>query len=473
MRRGTPAAQGSTEDGLPAPQRLRAILVLLLGITVSVLDTTLMNLALPDIARDMNASASQSIWVVNAYQIAALTLLLPLANVGDLLGHRRVYLAGMALFSLASLAAILAPNLGTLILARTLQGIGAAGIMSVNTALVRHVYPTSLLGRGIALNSMVVATASVAGPPMAALVLSMGSWPWLLAINLPLGLLVLMLGSQVLPSGDTATYSGAQIAPLDVILNILMFALIFVGVDRLGMTSGSDGPPARDGWMLLVAGVFVGTFYIHRQRKLTAPLFPVDLLRLPVFALSMGSSVGAFCAQMLAFVSLPFLLLESYAFTHWKTGLLISAWPLAIVAVAPLAGRLIGRIPAGVLGGIGMVMMSIGLALLAMLPSSPTDIDVAWRMALCGLGFGLFQSPNNHTIVTSSPRHRSGAAGGMIGTARLSGQTLGAILVAYIFSIWHPHANAQGPIIALSVGAVCALVASVCSVLRVRTASSS
>ncbi len=466
MRRGT------TEDGLPAPERLRAIIVLLLGITVSVLDATLMNLALPDIARDLNASASESIWVVNAYQIAALTLLLPLANLGDLLGHRRVYLAGMALFSLASLAAILAPNLGSLIFARALQGIGAAGIMSVNTALVRHVYPTSLLGRGIALNSMVVATASVAGPPLAALVLSVASWPWLLAINVPLGILVLILGSQVLPPDNVATHSGARIAPLDVILNILMFALIFVGVDRLGMTSGSEGPAARDGWMLLTAGVFVGAFYIHRQRKLTTPLFPVDLLRLPVFALSMGSSVGAFCAQMLAFVSLPFLLLESYAFTHWKTGLLISAWPLAIVAVAPLAGRLIGRIPAGLLGGIGMVMMSIGLALMAMLPSSPTDLDVAWRMALCGLGFGLFQSPNNHTIVSSSPRHRSGAAGGMIGTARLSGQTLGAILVAYIFSIWHPHESAQGPIIALSAGAVCALMASVCSVLRVRTSSS-
>lgn len=468
MRSGAPAAHGNLEDGLPAPQRLRAILVLLLGITVSVLDTTLLNLALPDIARDMNASAAQSIWVVNAYQIAALTLLLPLANLGDLLGYRRVYLAGIALFSLASLGAILAPTLSTLILARTLQGIGAAGLMSVSTALVRQVYPAALLGRGVALNSMVVATASVAGPSLAAAILSVASWPWLLAINLPLGMLVLTLGWRVLPSNQTAASSAARIAPLDVVLNILMFALIFVGVDRLGMAGGGDGPLPRDGMMLLITGVLVGVFYIQRQRKLIAPLFPVDLLRLPIFALSMGSSVSAFCAQMLAFVALPFLLLESYGFTHWKTGLLISAWPLAIVVVAPIAGRLIGHIPAGLLGGIGMVLMSIGLALLALLPGTPTDVDVAWRMALCGFGFGLFQSPNNHTIVTTSPRHRSGAAGGMIGTARLSGQTLGAILVAYIFSIWHPHENAQGPIIALSVGAFCALVASVCSVLRVR-----
>ena len=169
MSRAVPAASSPAgEDGLPASQRWRAVLVIILGIAVSVLDGTIMNLALPAIARDLDASAAHSIWVVNAYQIATLAFLLPLANMGDLLGYRRVYLAGMALFSTASLAAMLAPNLGTLIAARALQGVGAAGIMGVNSALVRRVYPASMLGRGVALNSMVVATASVAGPTLAA-----------------------------------------------------------------------------------------------------------------------------------------------------------------------------------------------------------------------------------------------------------------------------------------------------------------
>ncbi|MGB3071014.1 MAG: MFS transporter [Ottowia sp.] len=456
------------QDGLPSPQRLRAVLVMMLGLIVSVLDGTIMNLALPAIARDLHASAAHSIWVVNAYQIATLALLLPLANLGDLLGYRRVYLAGMALFSAASLAAMLAPSLGVLIAARALQGVGAAGIMSVNSALVRSIYPASQLGRGVALNSMVVATASVAGPSLSAAILSVATWPWLLALNVPLGILVLVLGRRTLPANPTAAAEGARIAPMDVLLNMLMFSLVFVGVDRLGVVSGGGGPVPRDALAMLAAGVAVGVLYILRQRNRVAPLFPVDLLRIPVFALSMGSSVSAFCAQMLTYVALPFLLLESYGFTPLKAGLLISAWPLSIVVVAPLAGRLIGRIPAGLLGGIGMALMAIGLVLLAVLPHAPSEANIAWRMALCGFGFGLFQSPNNHTIVTTAPRERSGAASGMLGSARLTGQTLGAVLVASMFSIWPPHDSTQGPIIAILMGAVCAVVAGICSVLRVK-----
>ena len=176
---------------------------------------------------------------------------------------------------------------------------------------------------------------------------------------------------------------------------------------------------------MLGAGVLVGAVYLRRQWHLAAPLFPLDLLRIPVFALSMGSSLGAFCAQMLAFLSMPFLLLEVQGRTHMEACLLLTAWPLATVVVAPIAGRLIGRYPAGWLGGIGMAVFATGLLSLGWLPAQPSNLDMAWRLALCGAGFALFQSPNNHTIVTSAPVHRSGGASGMLGTARLTGQTTG------------------------------------------------
>lgn len=455
-----------SDDGLPAPQRRRAVLVILLGIAVSVLDGTIMNLALPSIARDLQASAAQSVWVVNAYQIAILALLLPLASLGDLLGYRRVYLGGMALFVLASAVAMLAPNLGTLTGARALQGLGAAGIMSVNAALVRRVYPRALRGRGIALNSMVVATAAVAGPALAAVVLSLASWRWLFTLNLLLGALVFWLGWRALPANTAAATAGTRIAPMDVLLNVLTFSLVFIGADRLGVRGGGGELPP-DAVLMLLAGLAVGFFYIRRQRTRVAPLFPVDLLQLPVFALSMGASVGAFCAQMLAYVALPFLLLEALGLTPLKAGLLIAAWPLAIMVVAPLAGRLIDRVPAGLLGGLGMLLLAAGLALLAALPERPADIELAWRLALCGLGFGLFQSPNNHTILTTPPPQRSGAASGMLGTARLTGQTLGAVLAALLFSLWTPHESQFGTDLALALSALFALASGVCSVLRV------
>ena len=453
-------------DGLAQPARNRAMMVIILGIAVAVLDGTIVNLALPGIARELTASASHAIWVVNAYQIAILVLLLPLASLGDLVGYRRVYLVGMAFFTLASLGATLSNSLGTLIAARALQGLGAAGIMSVNAALVRLIYPSTKLGRGMAINSLVVATASVAGPSVAAAILSVASWPWLFALNVPLGIAVFFLGMQSLPANRVAPAAGSRFSLIDVVLNIAMFSLIFIGADRLGVREGGQGADPM-AWVLLAAGIAVGVFYLLRQRTLAVPLFPVDLMRIPVFALSMCSSVGAFSAQMLSYIALPFMLLETLHRSHIEAGLLITAWPLAIVVAAPVAGRLIGRVPDGLLGGIGMALMALGLALLAALPADPSNLNIVWRMALCGAGFGLFQSPNNHTIVTSPPPQRSGAASGMLGTARLTGQTLGAVMLAAIFSAWGPH-EGRGQVIALAVAAACAALAGVFSVLRTR-----
>src|SRR6478609_6956413 len=296
--------------GLPQPQRRHAMVVVILGIAVAVLDGTIVNLALPGIARELQADPAHAIWVVNAYQIATLVMLLPLASLGDRIGYRRVYLTGMALFAAASLIATLSHSLGMLIAGRALQGLGAAGIMSVNAALVRLIFPKAQLGRGMAINSMVVATASVAGPSVAAGILSIASWPWLFALNVPLGVLVLVLGLRSLPFNE-ANASGVRFSVLDVALNVAMFALIFIGADRLGVR-GEVGQGASPGaWALLLGGVAVGFVFLRREAQ-ALPLFPVDLLRIPVFALSMGTSVGAFCAQMLSFIALPFLLLDTY-----------------------------------------------------------------------------------------------------------------------------------------------------------------
>ncbi|MES2911227.1 MAG: MFS transporter [Pseudomonadota bacterium] len=459
------------QDGLPRRERIWAQWVIIPGILVTVLDGTIVNLALPDITRELNATAAQSIWVINAYQIAIIALLLPLATLGDVVGYRRVYIAGMAIFTAASVACTFADSLGALAIARAVQGAGAAGIMGVNAALVRLTYPHALLGRGIALNSMVVAGGTVAGPSIAAAVLSVASWPWLFAINVPIGVFCLLLGRVALPH-NLPKIGTPRISWLDVALNILMFTLVVLGLDGLGVRQEGQGAAGQGVpvWLAgteLVLGIAIGIFYVRRQLKQALPLFPVDLLRIPVFALSMGTSIGAFCAQMLAFVGLPFLLLDSYGRTHLQAGLLLTAWPVGIAMTALVAGRLIGRISGGVLGGAGLGLMALGLALLALLPAQPANADIVWRMLMCGMGFGLFQSPNNHIILTSAPAHRSGGAGGMLGTARLTGQIVGAVLLAIIFGVFDPH-DGKGPLIALWLAAGFAAVAGTFSALRIK-----
>ena len=461
------AAITAVSDGLPQTERRQAMRVIILGLTLAVLDTSLVNLALPDIARLLQSDAAHSVWVVNAYQLATLIVLLPLSALGERWGYRRVYLVGMAVFAVASLGAMLAQSMAALIAARALQGLGAAGVMAVNAALVRLIYPRAQLGQGMALNSLVVATASMAGPTVAAAILSVASWHWLFAMNLPLGLYIWRLGRRALPANPPSAHHAPRFSAIDLLLNGAMFTLIFLGGSRLGVGAAAQTGGGAAGAWLLLAGLAVGALFLWRQRGQAAPLFPVDLLRIPVFALSMGSSVGAFCAQMMGFLALPFLLLQAHGRSHLQAGLLITAWPLATALVAPLAGRLIGRYPDGLLGGIGMAVFAAGLLSLGLMPAQPADWDMAWRMALCGAGFALFQSPNNHTIVTSAPLHRSGAASGMLGTARLTGQTLGAVLLAAIFAL-RPGHDGSAESLALLLAAGWAVAAGVCSSLRVR-----
>lgn len=451
-------------DGLPAPARYGAMAAILLGIALTVLDSTILNLALPDITRDFGASPAAAVWVVNAYQLATLALLLPCAQLGERLGYRRVYLVGLAVFTVASLGCVVAPSLPLLAGARAVQGLGAAGMMAVNAALVRLTYPSAVLGRGIALNSVVVAASSVAGPSIAALVLSIASWPWLFVVQVPLGVLLFLLGRRTLPFNTTL--SAQRLHWLDVALNAAMFSLVFLAADAFGAKHA--GAVDRRGLVfpssLLALGLAVGWFYLHRQRRMATPLFPVDLLRIRIFALSMCTSVSAFAAQTLAFISLPFLLLEGQGRSHFEAGLLITAWPAAIVLVAPIAGRLIHRFGGGLLGGIGLGLLATGLALLAVLPAAPANWRIALPLALCGAGFGLFQSPNNHTIVTSAPLRRAGAASGMLGTARLTGQSLGAVMLGLIFGV--AGVQDRGPAIALGLAAALAAASAVFSSLR-------
>jgi DHA2 family multidrug resistance protein-like MFS transporter len=454
-------------DGLPVPERYWAMAAIILGIALSVLDSTILNLALPDITRHFGASPAAAVWVVNAYQLATLALLLPCAHLGERVGYRRVYLVGLGVFTLASLACVLAPTLPMLAGARAVQGLGAAGMMAVNAALVRLTYPSHVLGRGIALNSVVVAASAVAGPTIAAFVLSVASWSWLFLIQLPMGVLVLLLGRRALPA-NSAPPTGPRLHAPDVALNMAMFSLVFLAADAFGARRGGAPDPRMMavGAALLAAGVAVGWLYMRRQLRQPVPLFPVDLLRIRVFALSMCTSVTAFSASTLALIALPFLLLEGQGRSHFEAGLLITAWPAAIVLVAPLAGRLIHRVPGGLLGGVGLALLSLGLTLLAFLPQQPATWRMATALALCGAGFGLFQSPNNHIIVTSPPLRRAGAASGMLGTARLTGQSLGAVLLGLIFSV--AGVRDGGPTIALGLAAMLAGTASAFSLLRLR-----
>jgi DHA2 family multidrug resistance protein-like MFS transporter len=445
-------------DGLPLPQRNWAVLTIALGIVMAVVDGAIANVALPSIARDLDASPAFSIWIVNGYQLAVTISLLPLASLGEIIGYRRVYLAGLVLFTLASAFCALSHTLLLLTIARILQGFGAAGILSVNSALVRFTYPHAQLGRGIGINAMVVAVSAAVGPTIAAGILAFGTWPWLFAINVPLGFVTFALGSHNLPHTSRAPH---MFDWQSAALSAVTFGFGIAAIDSLG-----HGEAITTCAVEFVVAVIAGVLLFYRQAHMTSPLLPVDLLRIPVFALSIATSIASFCGQMLAFVAIPFYLEGRFGYSPVEIGLLITPWPLAITLAAPLSGRLVEHVPAGLLGGIGLVLFACGLGALGMLPAHPSEIDVVWRMALAGAGFGLFQTPNNRTMIAAAPRERAGGASGMLGTARLLGQTMGAALVAMFLAL----SPTNGTRLSLFTGVGFALAGAILSLLRLSPA---
>ena len=426
-----------------------------IGIAMSVLDSSLINIALPTMARDLQATPSATIWVVNAYQIAIIVALLPLAALGERIGYARVYRFGLVLFAASSLACALSGDLPVLIAARAAQGLGAAGLMSVSGALVRYTYPDRLLGRGVGLNALVVSMAAAIGPTLASGILALGPWQWLFAINVPIAAVNLLVAWRSLPASPLAA------RPLDrvsAVLSAAMFGLFFIAVQSL--THG-DGSVVLAGTELAVASV-AAVLLVRRNAHIKAPMIPLDLLRIPTFTLSIAASVGAFSAYMLTFVSLPFYFESVLGRSTIETGLLMTPWPVALGLTAPIAGRLSDRVPAAVLGTLGMMLLATALLLLARLPTDASTLDILWRMALGGLGFGLFQTPNNRTRLSSAPKTRAGAAGGMMATARLTGMTAGAALAAGVFRLYPSTAES----ISLYVGVALAAVAAVASLSR-------
>ncbi|GAN77964.1 MFS transporter [Acidisphaera rubrifaciens] len=444
----------SPPEGLPPGRRGWAMATVLIAVGLATLDTAIANTALPTIAADLHASPAASVWVVNAYQLALVATVLPFAALGDKLGYRRIYIGGLAVFTVASAVCALSWSLPTLAVARVLQGLGASGIMSVNVALIRFIYPPAMLGRGVGNNALVVAIAFAVGPTVASAILSVAPWPYLFAINVPLGALAVAIALPTLPR---TPLSDRRFDLPSAVLNAVTFSLFVIT-----LAEASHAARLRIVLPLFAVFLLVTLVFLRRQLPLAAPMLPIDLFRRPLFTLSAVTAVCSFAAQGLAFVSLPFFFQNELGRSAVDTGLLMTPWPVVVAIMAPIAGRLSDHYPPAILGGVGMAGLALGMLLLGALPAHPTTPDIIWRMAICGAGFGFFQSPNLRALMTSAPPERSGGASGVVATSRLLGQASGAALVAACFSI----EGVQGPSLALLLGAGFSGAASVASFMR-------
>lgn len=444
-------------DGLPTPRRYVAIAAVSFGTALAVIDGSIATVALPTLARDLGVESSAAVLVVTVYQLVLVMTLLPFSALGDLIGHRRLYQYGQAVFIIGSILCFFAESLPFLLVVRAVQALGGSAALSVSTAMVRAIYPTHQLGRGIGVNGVVVSAGAALAPTLGGFILSWTSWPWVFAASAPFALFSLLLGRKALPDPVPRD------VPFD-ILGAVLCAATF-GLIISGLESAVHGDSPVISAAIVAAGAVVAFFFVRRELKSPRPILPVDLLARPVFALSTIGALAAFIASMTIILSLPFRLQQDFGFTPSEIGAMIAPWPLTMLFVAPLAGVLSDRVPVGLLGGVGMAMAVTALVFLAFLPAELSYFDFAWRMMLCGAGFGLFLSPNARLIIGSTPVERAASAGGLISTTRLTGQTFGATLLAALLAL-----GLGGGGTPALVAAGLALVAGLCSIARLNPA---
>lgn len=439
-------------DGLPVPRRYLAIAAISFGNALVTLDGQIAVVALPTIARDLGVQPSAAVLIVTIYQLVLVMTLLPFSTLGDRIGHRRLYQYGQLVFTAATLLCFFAKSLPFLLVVRAVQALGAAAALSVSSAIIRSIYPAKHLGRGLGLNSVVVTSASAFAPTLGGLVLGVAPWPWVFASAVPFALISLAIGRH-LPDPQPRE------EPFDVLGAVLCAATFGLVISGLEAMVHGDSPVVAGA--IIVVGLLVGRFFVKRELGEARPILPIDLLGAPVIALSVIGGFFGFIGTMTLMLSLPFRLQHEFGFSPSEVGAVIAPWPLTMMVVAPTAGALSDRWPAGLLGGIGMAIAAVALVMMAFLPADPSYFDIAWRMVLCGIGFGLFLPPNARLIVGSAPRERAAAAGGLISTNRLLGQTIGATLVATLLATGLGSGRTP-PLVAAGL----ALLAGLCSLAR-------
>lgn len=421
----------------------------MLGLTITVLDGTMSNVALPAISSSLGIPASQTVWVVLAYSLTIVGCMLPLSAVAERVGFRRMYFAGMLIFLGGTLSASMSTSMFQLIASRVGQGLGSAMVMCLFGGIMRYTYPLGKLAAGLSLNAFTVGIMSVLGPSLGAMLLQWFNWPVIFLVNVPLVLLSLA-GVRYLPDGPRRS------GPFDwtaCALSAGLFGLALFGLESLGRHPGVAAA------CLFIAALLAWVI-IRRSWGQPAPVVPVDLLRVRSVGYAVGASALFFAAQMGAFVSLPFYFKAAYGASFSEIGLYLGSWAIGVALMAPASAYTAARYPVSILCAAGAITMSTGLLGVLLAPADTGPLWLCASMLMAGIGFGFFQTPNNRAMLGDIPRHRSGAAGGMQSTTRVFGQGVGTAFAGLAFQLGGSHGATLGVSMSI-VFALCALTVNV------------
>jgi EmrB/QacA subfamily drug resistance transporter len=426
---GTYTSAARARAGIGQSSKWAVFGIIAIGVFMATLDSSIVNISLPAIAGYFSVPLNGAVeWVIIAYLVVIAAVLLTIGRLADFVGRKAIWAAGLAVFTLGSALCGAAPSLPLLVAARGFQGLGGALLMAISPALLTSAFPASERGRALGLNSVVVALGVSAGPPLGGILTQQLTWRAVFYVNVPLGILGFIATLLVLR--ESAPRTRGRFDPAGALLLALGLAALTLGLSfgqEWGWTS-----PALLSTMALALVALVALVLV--ERRVPFPNVDFSLLRSRVFASANTSQVLSFLALFAVSFLMPFYLEELRGFPAQDAGLLLVPLPLTIACVAPFSGSLADRIGTRWLAAGGLAIACLGLVLLGDLSATSDVFDIVWRLALIGLGQGLFQSPNNSAMMGAAPAGRQGSASGFLATGRVVGQSVSVALAGAIFA---------------------------------------
>jgi EmrB/QacA subfamily drug resistance transporter len=401
-----------------------------LGVLMYTIDTSIVNIALPTLVRDLRTDFATVQWVGLSYVLMVTSLVLGAARLGDMFGKKPLYLGGLIVFTIGSLICGWAPSIEILIGARALQGMGAVMISALGAAIIVEVFPHAERGKALGIIGAIVSLGIALGPSIGGVIIGVAGWRSIFWVNLPIGILASLVVNKYIP--HTVTSNQQRRFDFWGSLTITIVLSCF----SLGMTEGQ-----RQGFThslplgLLFAAAIGLVGFIVLERRVSQPMLDLSLFRSQIFSLSLLTGWLVFMALGGSSFLIPFFLQLVLHYPIEHIGLLMAVTPVIGGLVSPLAGNLTDRFGTRSIMLIGLILMTVGCVAVSTLDAQMRDLDYLLRVIPLGLGWGMFQSPNNSAILSAVPPERLGIASGLLSLTRTLGQTTGLPLFAAIFAM--------------------------------------
>jgi EmrB/QacA subfamily drug resistance transporter len=406
------------------------ILSVSIGVYMSTLDASIVNISLPTIIQSLNTQLSTVAWVVMAYLIVITGCLLLMGRFSDLYGQRRIYLLGFSIFTIGSALCSFSPSIQFLIGSRMIQGLGASALMANSPAIVTTAFPEEQRGKALGMLGSVVSAGFLTGPILGGFLVEHFGWRSIFFINLPIGIIGIYLCSKVLDRDVPKSSARVDLQGGLLLFSSLTFLLLFL--DRIAQ--GSD--PLL--WVWLFLSLFSFGLFIVAETRSSFPLVELKVFKRRLFISSLGASFLSFLISAAHTFVIPFFLQNILEFSPSKTGMFIFPVALTVMVTAPLGGRFSDRVGVRMPATIGLAITSLTVFSFIFLKPGANDLDILWRQVVLGIGISLFNPANNSAIIGSLPRESVGLASSFLALARNLGLVMGVAFAEMVIAFKLP-----------------------------------